>query len=29
VWGEREVTGGVAKEIHIYFTVRVKIRNTS
>ena len=29
VWGERELTGGVAKEIHVYFTVRVKIKNTS
>jgi ribosomal protein S6E (S10) len=28
IWGEREVTGGVAKEIHTYFTVRVKIKNT-
>lgn len=29
VWGEREVTGGVAKEIHMYYTVKVKIKNTS
>ena len=29
VWGERELTGGVAKEIHIYFTVKAKVRNTS
>jgi len=29
VWGEREMTGGVAKEIHMYFTIKVKIRNTS
>jgi len=29
IWGEREVTGGVAKEIHMYFTVKVKIKNTS
>ena len=29
VWGEREFTGGVAKEIHMYFTVKVKIKNTS
>ena len=29
IWGERELTGGVAKEIHIYFTVRVKVKNTS
>ena len=28
IWGEREVTGGVAKEIHIYFIVRVKVDNT-
>ena len=28
-WGERELTGGVAKEIHIYFTIKVKIRNTT
>ena len=28
-WGEREMTGGVAKEIHIYFTIKVKIRNTT
>ena len=27
VWGEREMTGGVAKEIHMYFTIKVKIRN--
>jgi len=29
VWGEREMTGGVAKEIHLYFTVKAKVRNTS
>ena len=29
VWGEREVTGGVAKEIHMYYTIKVKIKNTS
>jgi len=29
VWGEREMTGGVAKEIHLYFTIKVKVRNTS
>ena len=29
VWGEREMTGGVAKEIHIYFTIKLKIKNTS
>ena len=29
VFGERELTGGVAKEIHLYFTVKVKIKNTS
>jgi len=29
VWGEREMTGGVAKEIHMYFTIKVKIRNTT
>ncbi|MCK5020754.1 MAG: hypothetical protein KAS32_27280 [Candidatus Peribacteraceae bacterium] len=29
IWGEREMTGGTAKEIHLYFTVKVKIRNTS
>lgn len=29
VWGEREMTGGVAKEIHLYFTVKVKVKNTS
>jgi len=28
-WGEREMTGGVAKEIHMYFTFKVKVRNTS
>jgi len=28
-WGERKFTGGVAKEIHLYFTVRVKTKNTS
>lgn len=28
-WGEREMTGGVAKEIHLYFTIKVKVRNTS
>ena len=29
VWGERELTGGVAKEIHLYFTVRITINNTT
>jgi len=29
VWGEREMTGGTAKEIHLYFTIKVKVRNTS
>lgn len=29
VWGEREMTGGVAREIHLYFTLKVKINNTS
>ena len=29
VWGEREVTGGVAREVHLYFTVKVKIKNKS
>ena len=29
VWGEREMTGGVAKEIHMYFTIKVKVQNTS
>jgi hypothetical protein len=29
VWGERELTGGVAKEIHMYFTFKYKVRNTS
>lgn len=29
VWGEREITGGVAKEIHLYFTLKVKVNNTS
>jgi len=28
-WGEREMTGGVAKEIHLYYTIKVKIKNTS
>ena len=28
-WGEREMTGGVAKEIHMYFIIKVKIRNTT
>ena len=28
IWGERPLTGGVAKEIHTYFTVRVKVKNT-
>jgi len=28
VWGERPMTGGVAKEIHVYFTVKVKVKNT-
>ncbi len=29
IWGEREMTGGTAKEIHLYFTIKVKIKNTS
>lgn len=29
VWGEREMTGGTAKEIHMYITVKVKVKNTS
>jgi hypothetical protein len=29
VWGAREMTGGVAKEIHLYFNIRVKIKNIS
>jgi hypothetical protein len=29
VWGEREMTGGVAKEIHLYFVIKVKIKNTT
>lgn len=29
IWGEREITGGVAKEIHLYFTIRLKINNTT
>jgi len=29
IWGEREMTGGTAKEIHLYFTVKIKIKNTS
>jgi len=28
LWGERLMTGGVAKEIHTYFTVKVKVKNT-
>jgi len=28
-WGEREVAGGVAKEVHLYYTIKVKIKNTS
>jgi len=28
MWGERPMTGGVAKEIHTYFTVKVKVKNT-
>jgi hypothetical protein len=28
IWGEREMTGGVAKEIHIYITVKIKVKNT-
>ena len=28
IWGEREMTGGVAKEIHIYITVKAKVKNT-
>jgi hypothetical protein len=27
VWGERELTGGTAKEIHMYFTIKAKVRN--
>jgi ribosomal protein S6E (S10) len=27
IWGEREVTGGTAKEIHLYFTIKVKVKN--
>jgi len=29
IWGEREMAGGTAKEIHMYFVVKVKVRNTS
>jgi hypothetical protein len=29
IWGEREMTGGVAKEIHLYFTLKVKVNNTT
>jgi len=29
LWGEREMTGGTSKEIHLYFTVKVKVKNTS
>jgi len=29
IWGERELTGGVAKEIHMYFTIKAKVKNTS
>jgi len=29
VWGERELTGGTAKEIHLYFTFKVRVKNTS
>lgn len=29
VWGERELTGGTAKEIHMYFTAKIRVRNTS
>ncbi len=29
VWGERELTGGVAKEIHINFTIKFKVKNTT
>jgi len=29
VFGEREVTGGVAKEIHLYFIIKVKVNNAS
>ncbi|MEA2056479.1 MAG: hypothetical protein U9O78_02045 [Patescibacteria group bacterium] len=29
VWGEREITGGVAIEVHSYFTVRIKVNNQS
>ena len=28
VWGERELTGGVAKEIHLYFIIKIKVKNT-
>ena len=28
-WGERELSGGTAKEVHLYYTVKVKIKNTS
>jgi len=28
-WGEREMTGGVAKEIHMYFTFKYKVKNTA
>lgn len=29
IWGEREMTGGTAKEIHMYFVVKLKVKNTS
>ena len=28
-WGEREITGGTAKEIHMYFTFKYRIKNTT
>lgn len=27
VWGEREMTGGTAKEIHMYFTIKARVKN--
>jgi ribosomal protein S6E (S10) len=29
IWGEREMTGGVAKEIHIYISLKFKVKNTT
>lgn len=29
VWGEREMAGGTAKEIHMYFTIKYKVKNTN